>query len=754
MFATRLKIVMAVFGLLLAVLMARAVQVQYFDHEQWIKEARRGGEDVEEQEAIRGRILDYKGRELAVDSACIDAVLDYRVLQQPPDDKWVKDYARLRLLNRLGSSYEQAPAGQRRQLLDEQILQVKADIEAMWKRLGDVSLTGYSFEQIEERRQQIIRRVQMLKRYRWYANYVEAEKQAEQKEPAWWAKWIAGEEQDQQIDLDRYAVEMAEEKEPHVILPAITPELANILGKELERLPGLTLRQGEHRAYPLGQIACHVVGYLRQAGGDDIKNDPNRQDKLRRYRPSEEIGKSGVEQMAEQSLRGTRGRIRIDRASGKVIESTPAQPGQDVQLSIDSILHQKIENAFQNYRDKDTGQSHPVYGAAVLIDVQTSEVRALVSYPTYDLNSIDRLLGKLTLDDINMPMLNRATMSAREPGSTVKPMVGLAGVSEGVVGVHEGIECTGYLVINGLTQKQHFRCWTVETGKHVGLTGHHLIPTNAPHRGIDGNRDGFLEFSDALERSCNVWCETVANRLGVVRLSDWYKRFGLGQKTGIGLPERIGKLPDEFNGPERNRSATLWQGGIGQGYIAATPIQMANVAATIARNGNWRTPHLLTGSQAATTQPLREDEHLPISAEAIAAAQRGMWLSVNGPAGTGKPLHYDKMDVAGKTGTAQVGKLSVPVRDEQGRIVKKDGKEVRRVIEPSTTDQVNPEAPWYRAENGHLTHAWFIGFAPAAKPQMAFAVMVEYGGGGGKVAGAIARSMLDAAMQEGYLSVR
>ena len=299
------------------------------------------------------------------------------------------------------------------------------------------------------------------------------------------------------------------------------------------------------------------------------------------------------------------------------------------------------------------------------------------------------------------------------------------------------------------TQRDHLqelRALLVDPRQH-GLPHH---AAGSPHHGSFGNPDGFLIFADALERSCNVWPETVADRLGLNRLLRWYDLFGLGRRTGIGLPEAAGRLPDPSQNLER--SAT-WFAGMGQG-IGATPLQMANVAATIARDGTWVRPSIVAAvQQPDSAQPDRVV--LPLDPQAVAEARRGMTNVVNGLGATGRSVQREDMKVAGKTGTAQAARFSVVIRDEKGNVVMEDGKPKRRDLEPSTPAWSNPEAPWYRGSgtnDADLAHAWFIGFAPADRPQVAFAVMVEYGGSGGGVAGPIATALLDAAIEEGYLS--
>ncbi len=339
----------------------------------------------------------------------------------------------------------------------------------------------------------------------------------------------------------------------------------------------------------------------------------------------------------------------------------------------------------------------------------------------------------------------------------------------------EGIECTGYLVIDG-KRKPVGRCWVASKffKELNGQVAHHPVPSMAPHP------TGFLTFSDALERSCNVYFETIASRMGMDDLSVWYDRWGLGRPTGIGIPEARGSLPRDFSGPVWDRQCKTWFSGIGQDPVAATPIQMANVAATIARDGVWMRPRLLSDAEAARlgvnlpgpraaevaggpdarpSVPDRVD--LGLSRAGLAAAKEGMYRVVTSKAGTGTGLLrgseiLPQIPICGKTGTAQAPPFAIKLRDEKGRpILDQNGRATYDRIEPGTPGHLNPIAPWYRANGADgkdIAHAWYIAFAPADHPQVAVGVMVEYGGSGGMAAAAVARTALESCVKRGYLA--
>jgi penicillin-binding protein 2 len=402
-----------------------------------------------------------------------------------------------------------------------------------------------------------------------------------------------------------------------------------------------------------------------------------------------------------------------------------------------------------------------MHGAIVVIDVPTGQVRALASYPDYDVNDLAENYDKLVAkeNELDAPLLNRATMTQLEPGSTIKPAVGLGAITTGQIAPTTGIECTGFMVSKGHKQPNG-RCWVATRWfqKLNGAVAHHPIPE--PHRGRYGNPDGFLCYADALERSCNVFFETCADKMGLVGLSEWLEHMGLGHETGLGIYEARGTLPRDMlaktigpgGGGGSLPPAVVWFSGIGQTGVRATPIQMANIAATIARDGIWMRPRLIE-SDEATLAPVRPRDgrqipdrvDLQINKEALAAAREGMINVVNSKAGTGRTAHMDALLVAGKTGTAQASKL--PDKD-----VFTNGQWTRVPRVPANAD-VTTDTPWYRGtgEDGtSLNHGWFIGFAPANKPQVAFAVMIEYGGSGG-FAGKVATQVLERCIEHGYV---
>jgi cell division protein FtsI/penicillin-binding protein 2 len=375
-------------------------------------------------------------------------------------------------------------------------------------------------------------------------------------------------------------------------------------------------------------------------------------------------------------------------------------------------------------------------------------------------------------------------------------MVGLAAITSHVIKPLEGIECTGYLVLPVLgpdhqpipgarIREPRGRCWVLSEWKDklqdlidetkgtdhpITNLSHHPIPVF--HRGHDGNLDGFLTYSDALERSCNVYFETVADRLTWADESGlwcWYDRFGFGRPTHVGIEEADGRVPGKPGShppPAREARMDRCLAGIGEGQVEATPLQIANEAATIARGGIWMRPHLLS----AETQKALDDARggpdpnagpdavdLNLDPAALEQAKIGMINVVYARSGTGTIIRRTDMIVAGKTGTADGARIFLPVIGQDGKpVLDKDGKKIMAPMAPAYRGSPPSDHDWYRTgEKGQtsVTHSWFMGYAPADHPQIAFCVLVEYAGegGGNGIAGSIAKQVLEACVQHGYL---
>ncbi|MGC4030469.1 MAG: penicillin-binding transpeptidase domain-containing protein [Tepidisphaeraceae bacterium] len=590
-----------------------------------------------------------KGRELAIDQPCIDACVHYeavafmrplRSLRQtawerllkadagvaalseddqrrrldaevskvigetsPATLKWLRTKARQRVRRQV-ETYDDKPLAEKWRLLNAGVIDVISDIETMWHELA--RLTKQTDEQMDDQRRQIVRRVETRRRLVWYAKYNNASKDRD--EPGWLETLLGS---GGPVDLDKFDVHVSEESEAHVVLANIDYDTRTTLAKAGDRYPGLVLQEGVIRVYPYKSVACQTIGHVANVTAETIAKDPEPKDPLRKYKAFDRYGQEGMEKLFERDLRGTRGVAATNYGNGGETQEQPAVPGKDVQTTLDIELQAAVEQSFRHVNfvrhSELPNEQLDMPGAAVLIDVPTGEVRAMVSWPTYDLNDYNDIFPQLLRDQWRRPLTNRATQMAVEPGSTVKPIIGISAITAGVFGPNETIQCDGYVVIGGRRYTSFGKCWTARMFN--GKT-HQQVPSAAPHP------TGFLTFPEALQRSCNVFHEELAWRLGMGGVSFWFDKFGLGKPTGIGLPEAKGVLPDSYSGPAAQKMAVTCMAGIGESHVNATPIQMANVAATIARNGIAVKPTLLEGER-------NDHVDLHLSPAAVAEAHEG-----------------------------------------------------------------------------------------------------------------------------------
>ncbi|HEY1709363.1 MAG TPA: penicillin-binding protein 2 [Rhizomicrobium sp.] len=437
----------------------------------------------------------------------------------------------------------------------------------------------------------------------------------------------------------------------------------------LPYLPGVLPDAGETRAYPYGDLFSHILGYVAPVSPEDMEADSDPLLSLPGFR----IGKRGVEKEYDSEVRGSAGVSRVEvNAYGRVIRELGNEegvPGKDVYLTIDQQL--------QQFAAQRLGSES---AAAVVLDVSNGDVLSLVSTPGYDPNAFNvgvtpNVWQQLTTDD-HKPLLNKAIAGVYPPGSTFKPLMALAAYDNGLKDLH--VNCTGVTRLGNY----EFHCW--KRGGHGGVD---------LHRGI--------------QVSCDCFFYEVARRLGIDKLEQSARAMGLGAATGIELPgERGGFIPSRA-WKEATYHVPWLQGetlsaGIGQGYVTATPLQLATYVARVA-SGKAVKPRLVHDVGAAR-QPQSTPENLPFTDEAFSAVHSGMSAVTNDPGGTAFRWRISEpgMEMAGKTGTAQV---RVITRSERASGVRKD-----------------TSLPWKLRD-----HGLFIAFAPVVAPRYACAVVVEHG---------------------------
>jgi penicillin-binding protein 2 len=457
-------------------------------------------------------------------------------------------------------------------------------------------------------------------------------------------------------------------------------------------LPGVLIQVQPKREYHNKGMACHVLGYQGEISDAQLKSG-----KFSDYKIGDSLGKCGVELAWEKYLRGQRGfrRIEVDaygRELGQLNSVFPT-PGANIFLTLDNRMQREAEACLQ-------GQ----VGAIAALDPKTGRVMALASSPTFSQEAFERGLTNHEWQQINRdkthPLENRPLKGQYPPGSTFKIVMAVAGLEEKVITPGTVISCNGALPV----ADHVFHCWR--------RRGH-----------------GAVNLHLALVHSCDVYFYEVGRRLGIDRIAEWSRRFGLGAPTGLDLDKEMpGLVPS--SAWKKARFHQPWHEGetmlvsIGQSYNLTTPLQMARVVAAIANGGIIFKPYLVEKVENPAGEILYQakpvvQSRLGASPANLEAVRRSLVGVVN--EGTAKAARLSHIQVAGKTGTAQVVAL-------------------------------DPDNPKKKQKRHTEDHAWFVAYAPADAPRVAVAVLVEHGGHGGSDAAPLARRVIAAGMSEPRLA--
>jgi penicillin-binding protein 2 len=464
-------------------------------------------------------------------------------------------------------------------------------------------------------------------------------------------------------------------------------------------LPGLDVQARLGRRYPLGAFASHALGYVGGISADDLK-DLDRA----AYAGTSQIGKISVERSYEVDLHGASGHEDVVvNAHGRRIEvlgRTPSTPGRDLILALDSDAQLVAEAALAGRR-----------GAAVAIDPRNGEVLVFASVPNYDPNVMSAGIGRKAYaalqEDIDRPLFNRALRGQYPPGSTIKPIVALAGLANNVRQPTDRVLCAGAYSLPGSSHR--YRDWKPE--------GH-----------------GSIDMRGAIEQSCDVYFYSLARDLGIERMGSFLEQFGLGAGTGLDMAgEQPGLVPSPAwkKTAFKSRANQVWFpgetviAGIGQGYLLATPLQLAHATATIAARGQRFEPRLVRAFRDPATGAI---EYLPPRPLPPVGDQdpahwdviiQGMEDVMHGARGTARAVgNAAQHRMAGKSGTAQVFSVAQGAKYNASQVAER-----RR------------------------DHALFVAFAPLAAPQVAVAVIIENGESGSKAAAPIARAIIEALVE-------
>lgn len=461
------------------------------------------------------------------------------------------------------------------------------------------------------------------------------------------------------------------------------------LNVEIPRLPGVQTDAGLSRLYPGGNSIAHLIGYMASPDDDDVAKSPLYQ------LPGFKVGRQGLERRYEPLLRGASGTRRVEvNAVGREIRELPpreeAARGDDLHLTLDISL--------QRFVMEQLGEEA---AGAVVLDVASGDVLAIASSPGFDPNEFTRGISNANwqslLKDPRSPLLNKSVSGQYPPGSTIKMIVALAALEQGLISPETTFFCNGRHRLGNHT----FHCWQ-----------------NRGH--------GTMDLMQAVANSCDVYFYEIAEKLDIDLIADMARRFGMGTTFDIGIDgEKEGLVPTRQW--KRIYQQQSWQLGetlnvaIGQGAMLATPLQLAVMTARLA-SGMAIVPRLVKDEQA----PKAIFPTLDVNPFHLETIQRTMAMVME-PGGTAHDYTRKKSAVplAGKTGTAQVRRITLAERATDGGVLE------------------NSELPWKSRD-----HALFVGYAPVTDPEIAVSVIVQHGGGGSSVAAPLARKIMDFALSK------
>jgi len=470
--------------------------------------------------------------------------------------------------------------------------------------------------------------------------------------------------------------------EPIPVKEDITPDEQAFIEAHRNELPELETLDEQRRLYPPGGFAAHMIGYVGEVS-EEMLNDPQ----YAEYEPGDVVGRSGIEKTYDAILRGRNGSrdVVVDSHGREIghLGETPAVPGHDLRLTIDLDLQKVAEQALQGHN-----------GAIVAMDPHTGEVLAMVSRPTFDPNAfsvrIKRDEWNQILNDPNHPLLNKAIQAQLAPGSTFKIIMSAAGLQENIAeNLH--VFCNG----GGTYYGQYHKC---------------------------DARHGDVDINHAIPWSCDTYFYTLADKLGIETIAKYATEFGLGQKTGIDLPEEATGIVPSEEWKMRNYHEKWYAGetisvGIGQGPVTVTPIQLARALSGIASGGVMRRPHLVFADEIPDEQKDEYADMFPGSGEKTVPLDPANWETITDgmaaatmPGGTAAASHMEGIDFAGKTGTAQT---------------------------------VSHDAAAKLGLHGSLTNAWFVGMTPRRNPDIVVVALWE-GGAWGKDSAALVAAVVNA----------
>jgi penicillin-binding protein 2 len=683
----RLRICLAAFLLLLLVVWGRAAQLEVSSGEAFRAQAAAPLVRRRSVPGVRGRILARDGTLLACDRRVSALAVQYRYLEEPCNRAWLRLMARSRIKPQERRDWARVSAEETR---------VLAERRELVERLA--GLCAVSMEQWTRRARQIQSRVERIAAS--VNRHLQQEKTAPLPDPAeppdatpaesLRRRVLAALRSTMQERPGRMVV--AEELDYHIMVDEVSLAVIAEVEGNPRRYPGVKIVQRWRRDYPGGTLAAHVLGHL----GPGDTPAPDDAPAL--------VGRTGLERQYEQFLAGHCGmEVELTDHGGRILNCyRQREPvvGRDLLLTLDARLQQAAETLLdQAVARREAGPAggpsaaEPGGGAIVVLDVQNGAVLAAASAPRFDPRGFARGVADVNavLHDPARPLFDRATAMAIAPGSVFKIVTAVALLESGGVDPQAPHLCRGYL-----DTPDRWRCAVYRRRRE----GH-----------------GEVALRDAMAQSCNVYFFHHARQVGPEPLVAWAQRLGFGRPTGVDLPdEASGTLPtpDNIEKLEKHpwRTADTLELAVGQGSLTVTPLQVARLMAVVANGGRLVTPHLVTGlgltgtaaHDDAASDPIRVPAPQPVpglSRATLAHLAEALEAVVADPHGTAHATVYQqRIPIAGKTGTAQVGA-------------------------------------------GRLEHAWLAGYAPADRPRVAFVVVLEQSGNADTSVGPVVKRLVE-----------
>lgn len=693
----------------------RLLFIQMMNAEHFYSQFGKTTESFESIPSRDGRIVSIDGRVLALDVERFDLQAHYRWLEEPPNPRWLKQQALTLLEPVERRNRDKVEAAQEK---------VLARRQQLWDELAQVMKT--SPEELQTSCRDVQQRVETIIES---VNERAAQKEGASSSDDQDDETQASAEQDQLQKFwtlfkdaltrpprrpRRERIVVREELDYHTLASGIPREIALAISAHPERFPGIHIQVATLREYPQKTLAPHEIGIRHRIDEKTLKARQQRfpeGDPLD-YKEGDRIGKMGVERTYDRYLRGLRGLKKVVRnRQGEIIRTEiirEPKSGDDVVLTLNTGLQDQVQSlldeSLQELRvgteEQPAEQTDPAAGGCIVVlDVRTGAIVATASAPRYDLNLLLHPTPEewqAVLNDPRRPLFPRATQMMLPPGSTFKALTSIALMESGKVDPDEPFICRGYLDRPDRHRDYIYR-----------------------HFGVGHNE---LTLTRALRESCNVYFFQAARTMGPEAIHHWADQLGFGKPTGIDIPgERGGHLPDPS--PPKSEKKSPWYPGdtlgmaIGQSRLTVTPLQIARLMAVVANDGEMVVPHLAhsvvpSAESSTTTRQMISYPRRYVSGihpGTLERVREGLIEVVAHPRGTGyKTVRLKEVTIAGKTGTAENG-------------------------------------------GGKNDHAWFAGFVPAQRPKYAFAVVIEHGGSGSRVAGPVAQKLVRAMLDTSVL---